>query len=405
MKRVIELPELHPGQRRIRRAMKRFNVARMGRRWGKTTFGLDYLVGGEEGERGLAAGFPCGWFAPTHKVLADGWRESKAILSPIIVAKEERDHRLELATGGSLEFWTLDIDDPARGRKYGRIFVDEAAQVRNLKDKWEQAIRPTLTDYRGEALFGSTPKGKNFFHELDQRSLTRENWASFHAPSHENPHLPADELEEARGDLPELVYRQEYLGEYVDFAGVVVRPEFLQHGLPEGEFPIVIGVDLAISLKDEAAYTAMVAMCRDRPLGRVFILGALRFRATFNTIVEQIIAFAASISAEFGGRAVTVLVEEVQFQAAVVQELLRRSKLIVRGVRPDKDKLTRFLPLAARYEQRMVYHAPTLPAYFAQEILALPVPDFWDQIDASSIAYAGLPASTAAVASAGRRTF
>lgn len=401
----IELPELHPGQRRIRGALKRFNVARMGRRWGKTTFGLDYLIGPEVGEPGLLAGMPCGWFAPTNKLLAEAWRESKIALRPVITRKDEQQHRMELVTGGVLDFWTLDVDDPARGRKYARIMVDEAATVRNLKDKWEQAIRPTLTDFAGGALFGSTPKGRNYFQALDERSRTDPNrWASFHAPSSENPYLPPEEIEEARRELPELVFRQEYLAEYVDFAGAIIRAEWLHHGLPEGEFPIVVGVDLAISLKDEAAYTAMVAMLRDRPLGRVYILGALRFRATFHTIIERIIAFVAAIRASFRGP-VKVCVEEVQFQAAVVQELLRRTKLDVRGVTPDKDKLTRFLPLAARYEKGMVFHNPDLPAYFTQELLALPVPDYWDQIDAASIAYAGLPAGQTTVASAGRRTF
>lgn len=399
MKVILELPELHPGQRRVRRALRRFNVARMGRRWGKTTFGLDYLTGPEEGEKGLLAGLPCGWFAPTYKVLGDGWREAKRTLAPIIRRKDESDLRLDLTTGGALEFWSLDRDDPARGRKYARIFVDEAAQVRGLKEKWEQAIRPTLTDFRGEALFGSTPKGANYFRDLDRRSASRDSWASHHAPTAENPHIAAAEIEEARADLPELVFRQEYLAEYVDFAGIIVRPEWLRHGQPGAGFPIVVGVDLAISLKDEAAYTAMVAMCRDRPLGRVFVVAAQRFRAPFSTIVDRIAAFAAGVGAA------AVLVEEVQFQAAVVQELIRKTKLNVRGVRPDKDKLTRFLPLAARYERGMVFHAPDLPPYFEAEILALPVPDFWDQVDAASIAFAGLPALDSTVAGAGGRTF
>jgi len=35
--------------------------------------------------------------------------------------------------------------------------VDEAAMIPALKEAWQQAIRPTLTDLQGSACFLSTP--------------------------------------------------------------------------------------------------------------------------------------------------------------------------------------------------------------------------------------------------------
>jgi predicted phage terminase large subunit-like protein len=103
---------------------------------------------------------------------------------------------------------------------------------------------------------------------------------------------------------------------------------------------------------------------------------------------------------------VTIIIENNQFQAAVVQELLRQTKLNVIGMHRDKDKLTAFMPLATRYEQGMIAHDPDLPEDFTNELLAFTGTkddDHDDYVDASSNAYAGLPATRVQIASAGDR--
>src|SRR5206468_11020002 len=44
-------------------------------------------------------------------------------------------------------------------------------------------------------------------------------WASFCFPSSANPHLPADDVEEARAQLSERDYAQEYLGQFLETDG------------------------------------------------------------------------------------------------------------------------------------------------------------------------------------------
>lgn len=391
----IVLPAHHPGQDALARQLKRFNVVRCGRRWGKTVFGSDYLISDLGGIPGAANKYrlPFGWFAPTIKTLGDGWESMKDLLRDHIHTKHETYHWMKLWNGSVIEFWTLDVESPARGRKYAKVVIDEAAHVRDLEKKWTRSIRPTLTDYAGGALFISTPAGKNYFHKLDQYSLTRPTWASYHAPSTQNPYLPAGEIEEARLDMPDLVFRQEYMAEYVDFEGALVRPDWCRSGTPDDDLAIVLGVDLAISTKTTADWTAIVAMSRHPVYGKIYVRGALRFRGSFNEILRQI-----ELAAERWGP-VLIVVEDVQFQAAVVQELLRTTKLPVVGFTPAKkdklgrkDKLTRFLPMAARYEQLLVYHDPNLPAEFVDEILSFTgdgsgTDDF---VDAEAMAFYGI---------------
>lgn len=214
----VRLPRLHAGQERIRREIAerkaRFAVIMCGRRWGKTTDGVEWLADG------ALLGLPCAWMAPTYKLLGEAWRELVSRLRPAAEHISEQEHRIRLYGGGSIECWTLDSPDPARGRKYGRVAVDEAGIVRNLRDIWDAAIRPTLVDLAGEARFYGTPKGRTHgFVQLFAKGESRElGWASFRAPTRDNPFIPASEIEAARNDLPPGVFAQEFEGVPADDA-------------------------------------------------------------------------------------------------------------------------------------------------------------------------------------------
>jgi hypothetical protein len=190
---------------------ERFNALQCGRRFGKTTLGVDLDIDV------AVEGWPVGWFAPTYKFLDEAWREVRRAVADVTLSVDKQQRRIELIGGGSLEFWTMDHPDPGRGRKYKRVVIDEAGIVRDLKTVWTEAIRPTLTDLKGDAWFLGTPKGRGYFHELYQRGQDgRPNWKSWRFHTVDNPYIDAAEVEEARGELPDLAFRQEYLGEAVE---------------------------------------------------------------------------------------------------------------------------------------------------------------------------------------------
>lgn len=254
---ALKLPRLHPGQIKISSEAKRFNVACMGRRWGKSFFCRDRLI------HPMLKGYPTAWFAPTNKILADSWREMKTALSPITVSRSEDEHRIEIVGGGSVEMWSLEIQDAARSRKYKIIVIDEAAMVAKLKTFWEENIRPTLTDYQGTAWFVSTPRGMNFFKTLFDRGQDpmRPDWMSWQLPTYTNPFIPADEVESARLDMTEAAFNQEYLALFVNWEGSVFRnitecatAEDSYQPRPDQE--VVIGVDWGRS-RDYTVFTAV----------------------------------------------------------------------------------------------------------------------------------------------------
>lgn len=211
---------MHPAQELVKLSSERFNVLACGRRWGKTLFASLEIAGWE------AARFKqrWGWFAPTYKILADAWNQTKYYLEPCIEKANETDKIIRFKDGGSIEFWSMVDENAGRSRKYHGIVIDEAGLVADLESRWHEGIRPTLVDYRGKAWLCGTPKGRNFFWQAFTygQDPLKPDWASWQMPTASNPFIDPREIEAAR-QMPERSFRQEFLAEFIDEAGGVFR--------------------------------------------------------------------------------------------------------------------------------------------------------------------------------------
>ena len=217
---TITLPPPHPAQAEVIANSALNNVLANGRRWGKTHLAIDRATGY------LVRGDPVGWYSPTYKLLNDAWREAKFLWYHAIASKNEQEKRIELITGGVIEFWSLEDPDASRGRMYARAFIDEAAHARHLKYAWENVISAALLDYGGGADFFSTPNGKNYFYKLFMRGKDREtypDWACWQFPTSANPFIDPEYVEQRRLELPEMVFAQEHLAEFIEGEGAVFR--------------------------------------------------------------------------------------------------------------------------------------------------------------------------------------
>lgn len=216
--RIIKIPRPHKMQAVVISIMARFAVVCCGRRFGKTLLGIYLLM------RYALDGHPVAWCAPTYKMLLDVWRDVVERLEPVTLRKSEQDRRLELVTGGTIDFWSLDNPDSIRGKHYKLVIMDEFAMVSGGMDVWHNIIRPTLIDLIGRALFLSTPRGRNAFYELYQLGLTDvQDWSSHHYTSYDNPYLDAGELDAMRYTMTESAWRQEIMAEFLEGEGSVFR--------------------------------------------------------------------------------------------------------------------------------------------------------------------------------------
>lgn len=255
----LVLDELHVNQLTIKHERDRFNVIDCGRRFGKNILGKDFAF------ETMLAGDPIGWFEPTYKSLADIWREICATAYPITRKRSEQEKRLELITGGVLDMWSLEEPDSGRGRKYKRVIINEAAKVRQLEYSWTNVIRATLADMRGDAYFKSTPKGMNYFYSLWSIAENSPGWKRFRYSTYDNPHIPPDEIDAMRSELPERVFQQEIMAEFLAdgsfFQGVERAAVVQQPDTPDQHtgHHLVIGVDWALSQD----FTVLTVACRD----------------------------------------------------------------------------------------------------------------------------------------------
>jgi len=150
--------------------------------------------------------------------------------------------------------------------------IDEAASV--PKKVWQYVLRPTISQTLGWAVFVSTPKGRNWFYDLHTRGLDpfENDYASFVFPSKASPYFPESEWEDAKRTLPEDVFRQEYMAEFLeDSAGVFRNVDACLVGDADIPHPgkvrdVVIGCDVA----KHTDFTVLIAM--DAETGRCFAI-------------------------------------------------------------------------------------------------------------------------------------
>lgn len=207
----VHLKTLHPNQVKMYDHRDRWNLLKCGRRFGKTEFGIFLAI------EPMKEHYPVGWWSPTYKDLHEVWNELKFVLYPIIESKDETVKQLSIVGGGKIDFWSMEDPNSGRGRKYKRAIVDECEKASKFEEAWKQSIRPTLTDYEGDAWFMSTPKfGQTYFKKLAQEAPKKKGWKAWKFTTYDNPYINPKEVDEARNQLDDLTFRCEYLAEDVD---------------------------------------------------------------------------------------------------------------------------------------------------------------------------------------------
>lgn len=214
---------LTKAQATIARDTHRFRVINCGRRFGKTTLASEEIKG-----KALSKDTRIVYIAPTYQQARDiAWELLKKELKPIITNINESRLEVEVLNQNKgtskiyLRGW--ESIETLRGQAFDFMVIDEIAMMRNFWVNWQEVLRPTLTDTRGEVMFISTPRGFNHFYDLYNLERTDQNFKSFHFTSYDNPHLPVDEIEEAKKQLTEDRFAQEYMADFRKTEGLVYK--------------------------------------------------------------------------------------------------------------------------------------------------------------------------------------
>ena len=162
-----------------------------------------------------------------------------------------------------------------RGKRSYHVFLDEFAFYEKPLDKIWRAVRPSLSDLRGGATLATTPVGKlSQAYDFYRASLTKSNWSYHHWKTIDNPYIDPEEIEEAKMELDEKSFAQEYLAEWISFEGLAYynfsenthikkQPEF------DDSLPVIMHLDfnvnpttLVLAQKDNSANKDNVQMLR-----------------------------------------------------------------------------------------------------------------------------------------------
>lgn len=211
--------QFHPSQAQVALNLKRFRVLCCGRRWGKTTLAIDQMKG-----RASIPNSRIAYVAPTYQQARDiAWEQLRNDCKNAAELINESRLEIKLVNGSQIILRGWEAIETLRGQHFDMVVLDEVAMMRNFWSNWNEVIRPTLTDTKGEALFISTPKGFNHFYDLYNMQDKDSDYQSFHFTSYDNIHLPKEELDKAAKELPEDQFAQEYLADFRKTQGLVYK--------------------------------------------------------------------------------------------------------------------------------------------------------------------------------------
>lgn len=108
------------------------------------------------------------------------------------------------------------------------------------QETWERYIRPTLSTRNGISIWPFTPDaGGLWLYELEQRARTQSRtWGVYHCAAWDCPHYDPKEIAQAKEELSEDAFYEQYGGEWRFYTGRVykmVRPDV--HVVPAFEVP------------------------------------------------------------------------------------------------------------------------------------------------------------------------
>jgi len=241
-------PLLYPKQEAAIFCPERFAAIEASTKSGKTVGSIAWIV-----ERAFAykPGQNAWWVAPVFPQADIAYRRIKQSLTKgSFTAFASPQPRIELMTGGTIWIKSADNPDSLYGEDVYDAVMDEASRAK--EEAWN-ALRSTLTATRGSArLIGNVKGRKNFFYAL-ARKAEKKDLPGWHyakitvLDAVDAGVLDKDEIDAARRELPEQVFRELYMAEPADDGG---NPFGLDHIAqciaPLSTNPVVAwGVDLA----------------------------------------------------------------------------------------------------------------------------------------------------------------
>jgi len=364
----VRLRRPHAKQQAFIDSPAKRKIIRAGRRSGKTT-GIGILaVKTFLDERRVL------YVTPTSKQLRKFWFEVKhALAHPIdggALHKDDSKHIINFpGTEISITGQTAWNADTMRGGSADLLIFDEW-QLMN-ENAWDLVGAPMLLDNNGDAVFIYTP------HSIRARGITKADdpmhaskmfkravaddtgrWDTFHFTPFDNPYVSQAAIDELRGDMTALAYRQEILAEDIEevpgalWTRAIIGRERIRYQDRPHFSRVVVGVDPA----GGAAENGIVVAGKGLVDGHAYVLEDLSLKASPDRWGREVVDAYHEHQADR-------VVAEVNFGGDMVEHVIRTVDAAVsyKDVRASRGKAVRAEPVAALYEQGKVHHIGDMP--------------------------------------------
>ena len=209
---MVTLYNPHQNQKRIHDSINfdpyKYYVLNIGRQWGKTMLAMNQVYYWAINNPGSKIG----WVSPVYKQSEKVFDEMAKAFQPDFIKANAQKLTIEV-NGSIIQFFSAERYHNIRGFTFDYLVCDEFAFM--AEQAWTEVLRATVLIKGKKVLLISTPKGKNHFYTLFNLDGVNEQYKSFKMSSYDGL-AEKEEIDGARYTLPEHIFRQEYLAEFVD---------------------------------------------------------------------------------------------------------------------------------------------------------------------------------------------
>ncbi len=275
-----------------------------------------------------------------------------------------RSNRNDLRIGNSVcDFRSADNPENIEGFGYALIVINEAGIVLKNRNLWTESILPMILDYKANVLIGGTPKGKtvkrtrerHLFYELFERKS--KDWESFNFTSYDNPLLDPKEIDELVKEISPALREQEINGKFIDAetAGII-KHDWWQYYENEDDLykqrvlKKVQSWDTAFKKNQENDYSA----CTTWLVGEnaYYLLDMWKGRVEFPELKRKVVELVKLHNAN------EVLIEDKASGQSLLQELQRNTRLPIKPIKVEQDKIARVHSVSPLIEAGRVFLPP-----------------------------------------------
>ncbi len=338
----------------------RFKVIAKGRRFGLTKGFANYVI-----ESMLESVTPVLW---VDTIYGNIERYVERYFVPVLKKLPKslwkyRSNRNDLKIGNSVcDFRSADNPENIEGFGYALIVINEAGIVLKNRSLWNETILPMIMDYKANVLIGGTPKGKtvkrtnekHLFYELYEKNPPslqskdtpftkggiQSDWMSFNFSSYDNPLLDPKEIDELAKEIPPGLREQEIFGKFVDTDKKgIIKNEWWQYYLNESElatqrvFKKVQSWDTAFKKNQENDYSVCTTWLVAQ--NGYYLLDMWKDRVEFPELKRKVIELSEKYNSN------EILIEDKASGQSLIQELQRNTRLPIKPIKVEQDKIAR----------------------------------------------------------------